>query len=372
MSEFDSTSDLHLKQPTNTLPDIEINLIDLARELLRHGRLILGVALAAALIAAVALLLTPNKYTSRASILPSGGSEKLGGIMGLAGSLGIGPAAGTNENSSMLYPSILRSDVIRNGVLAKPYPAQNGSIKLNDYFDMNDPNELRAALSRITSIAVDKKLGVISLGVETTDPVLSQAVTGEYLDRLEDYLNNKRRSQAAENQEYLERQQAQGKAELTAAEEKLNQFMKANRNWSVSDDPQLQTELARLKRDVTLKSETYLLLTQQLEMARLDARRDVPIVRVLDQPSLPTIKSGPARTLTTIFTFVLAMTLMIMAVVGLHLLRQVIRTAGKQSLNELREEFERSVPASRRLISLIRAPEAIIGRRKREKGQVSV
>ncbi len=371
MSEYDSDSAPYQKQPANTLPDIEINPLELARDLLRHSRLIVGVTLAAGLIAAVAMLLAPNKYTSHASILPSGGSQKLGGIMGLAGSLGIGPASGADENSSMLYPSILKSNVVRDGVLAEHYPTQNGSVTLDDYFEIEDPNELRAALSRMTSVAVDKKLGVISLGVETTDPVLSQAVMGAYLERLEDYLNNKRRSQAAENEDYLERQQAQGRAELTAAEEQLKEFMKSNRNWSISDDPELQTELARMKREVTLKSETYLLLTQQLEMARLDSRKDVPIVRVLDPPSLPTVKSGPARTSTTIFASLLAMSLVIMAVAAGHLMRKMLQAAGRQSVNALREEFERSVPASRRLISLVRSPEKLVRGRRRKREEVS-
>jgi uncharacterized protein involved in exopolysaccharide biosynthesis len=366
MSVHNSVVEKAQTESPKTLPEIQINLLDLTRELLRRSRLIIAVTVAAGLVAAAVMLATPNKYTSHASVLPSGGSEKLGGIMGLAGSLGIGPAAGTDANSSALYPSILRSNVVRDGVLSETFPTRKGHLTMQEYFEIQDRNELRGALSRVTHIAVDKKLGVIRLGVETTDPVLSQAVMGEYLEQLEDYLINKRRSQAAENELYLERQQAQGKAELAAAEEELERFMKANRNWAVSDNPEIQTELARLKREVTLKSETYLLLTKQLEMARLDARKDVPIVRILDSPSLPTVKSGPARTSTTVFTSVLTFTLMILAIVVLHVVRQAFQAAGPQSVSELRREFERSVPASRRLIHLARAPEKLVRRHRHQ------
>lgn len=371
MSKCNSANTESPQNSSSSLSDIEINLLDLARDLLRHSSLIIAVTVIAGLVAATVMLLTPNKYTSHASILPSGGSQKLGGIMGLAGTLGIGPATGADENSSMLYPSILSSNVVRDGVLEEQYPTRNGHVTLPEYFEIEDPNELRGALSRATHVAVDKKLGVISLGVQTNDPVLSQAVMAEYLERLEDYLINKRRSQAAENVVYLERQQAQGQAELAAAEEELKQFMEANRNWAVSDNPELQTELARLRREVTLKSETYLLLTKQLEMARLDARKDVPIVRVLDQPSLPTTKSGPARTSTTLFASILAMTLTIMAIVGCHLIRQALRAAGEESVDRLREEFQRSVPASRRLMTLVRSPEKLLNERGRRQEEVS-
>lgn len=296
------------------LPAIEINpkeIIDLFRQ---KKVWLIGITVAVMIIAATILLFTPNRYTSHASILPSGNSSDLGGLMGLASNFGLGGSGGlSDENSSALYPSILNSNLVRDGVLEQSYAVTtaNGQhdINLSDYFGQTDPNELRAALTRQTTIDTDKKLGVVRLRVETTSPQLSQQVLEQYLTQLEDYLKNKRRSQASDNESYLSKQLAHRQAELTTAEDHLKQFMQVNRNWASSTDPELNMALGRLKREVQVANETCLLLTQQLELARLEAQKDIPIVRLLDEPSLPTTKSGPARTVTTIFSGMAALLL---------------------------------------------------------------
>ncbi len=298
-------------QPSRSFQsDIEINPVEFIRQLKKNSRLIAAIVIGVMLLTAGVMVLTPNRYRSHASILPSGSRDRLSGLMDIAGQFGVGGSASANENSSALYPSILRSNLVRAGVLKKQYmitsEGDDHAIQLPEYFTTDDPTELRSALSKITSVSEDKKLGIISLGVETTDPQLSQAVLSEYLTQLETYLRFKRCSQARENETYLTNQRALRSTELTQAEDSLQQFLKVNRNWTTSSDPQLQTELARLRREVELQAKTYLLLSQQLELTRLEVQKDVPIVRVLDEPSLPTRKSGPRRTFTTLLVGCLA------------------------------------------------------------------
>lgn len=295
-------------------PALEINPVEII-DLFRQKKIwILGAVLAAMIVMATLMLFTSNRYTSHASILPSGGSNNITGLMGLASNFGFGGGSSmTDENSSALYPSILGSDLVRDGVLGKEYTTSQGNssskIRLNEYFDLDDPNELRVALARQTLVSTDKKLGIVRIRVETTDKNLSRGILQAYLDQLEDYLNNKRRSRANENQTYLSNQLAIRAKELRENENELQAFMEANRNWATSTDPELNLTLGRLKRAVTLSSETNLLLLQQSELARLEAQKDIPIVRLLDTPSLPTTKSGPARTVNTIFAGLTALLL---------------------------------------------------------------
>ena len=295
-------------------PTLEINLNDII-DLFRQKKIwITSCVLAAMIVMATVMIFTPNQYTSHASILPSGKSSGISGLMGLASNFGFGGAGSADENSSALYPSILNSDLVRDGVLDQTYEISSEGpdkeIRLNEYFEQEDPNQLRAALSRQTLISTHKKLGIVRLRVETTNRYLSQEILREYICQLEDYLNNKRRSRANENQTYLSNQLLTRSAELREAEDRLEQFMKSNRNWATSTDPELNLTLGRLKREVRLATETNLLLTQQMELARLEAQKDIPIVRLLDTPSLPTTKSGPSRTVNTIFAGLTAFILM--------------------------------------------------------------
>jgi uncharacterized protein involved in exopolysaccharide biosynthesis len=310
-NSHDTTFTSDSAQPSRSFQsDIEINPVEFIRLLKRNRRLIAAVVVGVMVLTAAAMVFTSNRYRSHASILPSGSRDRLSGLMDIAGQFGVGSLASADENSSALYPSILHSDLVCDGVLKNQYEIMSGgdhrAIQLPEYFATDDPTELRLALSEITSVGEDKKLGIIRMGVETTDPKLSQAILEEYLSQLETYLRVKRRSQARENETYLTDQRALRSIELTQAEDSLQQFMKVNRNWTTSSDPQLQTELARLRREVELQAKTYLLLFQQLELARLEVQKDIPIVRVLDEPSLPTKKSGPRRTLTTLLAGCLA------------------------------------------------------------------
>ena len=149
----------------------------------------------------------------------------------------------------------------------------------------------------ITRISADKKTGVVTLSVETTVPELSQAVAGQYLAQLEDFNRHQRRSQARENADYLNRQMAQTKTELETAEDELQVFRQYNSDWPVSSDAGLVKELSRLQRAVEVKTQTYLYLSREYESAQLEAQKDIPIVSILDKPSLPTVKSGPHRSI---------------------------------------------------------------------------
>jgi len=84
---------------------------------------------------------------------------------------------------------------------------------------------LRAALTEITEIDTDKKLGIVSILVETTDPVLSRAVLRQYQTELEDYLVHKRRTTAGENEKYLTAQVKDQHLELAESEDRLERFM---------------------------------------------------------------------------------------------------------------------------------------------------
>lgn len=346
-------------QPSTDQPyqrDIEINPMVFLRQLRQRRLLIAAVVLGAMSITAVVMVLTPNSYRSYASILPSGSRDQLSGLMEIAGQFGVGSMGSADENSSSLYPSILRSDLVRDGVLGKPYEVTDesgaSSLALHEYFETEDPSELRAALSKSTSINEDKKLGIIKLNVETIHPELSQAVLHEYLTQLETYLGTKRRSQARENEAYLVVQQKARGEELRQAENSLQQFMQVNRNWNSSSDPQLQTELARFKRVLDVRAKTYLLLTQQLELARLEVQKDIPIVRVLDEPSLPTLKSGPRRTFTTLLVGCLTFLLVVTWLFVRDLYRQMISSEGGDSTDSRPEDDFNSRIRPSRLLKL--------------------
>ncbi len=273
-------------------------IFDLLRLFVGRNRLIGAVVLAVMVLTAVGVLFIPNKYRSVATILPSDTSKKVSALQSLADLTGM---PSTETSPSELYPTILSSRAVQSAVLEKQFTfSHDGEVRavtLPEYFGQSNPDLLRHKLAGITRINADKKTGVVTLNVETTMPGLSQAVAGEYLAQLEDFNRHERRPQARENADYLNRQMAQTKTELETAEDDLQQFRQHNIDWPISTDAELVKELGRLQRAVEVKTQTYLYLSREYESAQLEAQKDIPIVSILDKPSLPTVKSGPHRSL---------------------------------------------------------------------------
>ena len=336
-----------------------IKIFDVARLFLLKRYFVIGVTASVMLLAAGYMLLKPNLYESSATVLPSGTIDRMAELKSLAG---LGGLTATDENSSELFPSIIRSHLVKDAVLNRTYTWSAGdrthTVRPAEYFDTDNPDELRAELAGITNIHRDKKTGVITVRVRTEYPQLSQQMLQACLTELEDFNLNKRRSQGKVNAVYLARQLDKKMAELQKAEVLLQQFQRVNRDWAITSDPEILTELTRMQRDVEIRSKTYLFLTQEYEVAKLDAQKDIPIVRILDQPSLPTKKVAPKRALTVAVATVMAFIFSVMAVIIGEVFRRVKDGPEQDSYRAFRSDFSRTFPRANRVLARLDREEA--------------
>ncbi|MCP4705380.1 MAG: hypothetical protein GY865_12310 [candidate division Zixibacteria bacterium] len=335
----------------------EIILIEMAKYLLNQKKTIILLTFAVMLLVSVKVLLEPNQYSSTASLLPSGNINK---VSQLSNMIGFGANNISDENSSELYPVILSSRLIQESILSRRYEFtdknQNLSLTLPEYFETENPQQQRQSLSSITKIKTDPKTGSIHLAVETEYPGLSQAVLSAYLFELENYNLFKRNSKGQRNAEYLENQLRETKAELTTAENNLEAYRFANQNWLYSDDASIIKESRRHKRKVEILSQSYINLLGRYEVARQDANNDLPMVAVLDQSSLPTLKSGPRRTITVLLSgmaafFMIIFVLLIKAV--FHYKSKVENNIYYQSLED---DIDKTISKSSRIFTIIKKP----------------
>ncbi len=330
----------------------EIDLFALTGLFVKRKKWIAAAVGSVVLAVTAIMLLLPNKYKSTAVILPSGMVDRMSDLKDL---VGLGGLAVTEENSSELFPVILRSRLIHEAVLNRGYSfthnSKRMSLTLAEYFDLDNPDKLCKALADITSIRLDKKTGVIDIAVETKYPEFSRAILNEYVAELETFNLHKRRSQAKDNAQYLARQLKEMQQELERAEDSLERFQLVNRDWATSSDPAITKMLLRQQRDIEVKSKTYLFLRQEYEIAKLDAQKDLPIVRILDRPTLPTEKSTPHRMLAIAVSGTLSLFAALFFVVVVEALKK--RSAGpdKESYQTLAKDLQRTFPRVTRLVS---------------------
>ena len=338
-------------------------MVGMARVILKNLRMIVSITAAVMLITAVVVFLMPDEYTSTASILPSGKSDNLSALKQLAGLTG--GAVDIGENSSALFPEILRSNQVRDAVAGAKYgfsfDGEQHNFSFEEQFGTDNREILRDAVASVTEISSDAQTGIIDIMVTTEYPQLSQKILQKMLEELERFNSEIRRSQAKESARYLERELNERDKELSAAEQRLAEFQKANQNWYATTDPEILTELSRLRRDIEINSQAYLLLREQYELAQLSVQKDIPVVSLLDSPTLPAMKSGPRRKLIIFVAGLLAF----IASLGLVLIREAYRNWAKRSdvnsLSELKGEIVRTFPVVNRLFLKRKAESSVSG-----------
>lgn len=342
-----------------TGPEDEISLLDLAIVLAKHKKLILGLPLAAAIVAAVVSFLLPNVYTATAKILPpqqaqSSATALLAQFGALMGGGSASPLAFRNPND--LYVGMLKSRTIADFLIER--------FELQKLYDEKTLVETRKELMKNTSISSGRD-GIITIEFEEKDPKRAAAIANGYVEGLYKLTTSVAVTEASQRRLFFENQLKQTRDQLAQAEVALRGAIDrkglagidvqsrailepsaqlraqialrevqlgAIRIFATDRHPdieRLRHEIANMKRELTkleggdgepkpaaitseglenlrrFKDVKFLerlteLLTQQFEAAKIDEAKDISIVQVLDKAIEPDKKSWPKRTLITI------------------------------------------------------------------------
>ena len=328
-----------------------ISLYDFFSLLVEKRRMIAACLAVVILPALLMLLLTPNQYRSTATILPSKKVDNLDNLKAVAGLFG---SPIQTEGTPELFPVVLRSRLIADAVVHHDYrltlDGVDSSFTLVDYFDTDNRDLQYAALKKITEISKDKETGYITVAVETEHPELSQAIVGQYLAELERYNIHSRMTKAKRKEGYLSREVAAREKLLLAAQDSLRIFQEGHRNWASTDNPAILSDLSRLKRDVAILEQNFLYLTKEHEAAKLEVQLDTPVITILDQPSLPELKSGPYRLTILMALTVMTMLVTVMVIAVAEGMRREIRESRSGSYARFRDNVQTAFPTTTKLV----------------------
>lgn len=307
--------------PDNRQPDEdEIKLLDLLIVLAKHKKRIIGVTLAAALLAVGYALSLPNIYTATAKILPpqsqssaSAMLSQLGGLAGMAGSsLGI-------KNPNDLYIAMLKSRSLMEKVVKR--------VDLQKVYGQETLNGAMSALEGSAVISSDKG-GFIIVEVSDKDPQLAANLANIFIEELNKLLQTYSLTDAAQKRTFFDQQLRQAKDRLTDAELALDKT------------PNTSLKYLDALRNLKYQEAVWEMLAKQFEMAKLDEAKDFPLIQVLDKATPPEKKSKPKRStiiiLATLAAFFLAV---IWAFISEALARSGSDPEQGARLQELRRAF---------------------------------
>lgn len=266
-------------------------------------RVVLAYALVAGGVGAVVVLLLPKVYYARTSFAaetpePPNLSGSLAQFAGQFNLLGLGGARTPDFYSDLLTSRRVLTTLATTRI---ENPAEGNADSLYriysrgrmDSLTLRNTEKILKTLGRRLDATVDARTGVIRVELGAPSPTVAAAALDSLLAITNRFALTNLRSRASARRIFAEKQAAEARQALEAAEDSLRDFYEENRR--VSDSPRLQFEEASLRRRVDLRQDLYLALSRELDQARIEEVRDTPILNVIDPPVPPSRHERPNR-----------------------------------------------------------------------------
>lgn len=349
--------DSKVMAPRESADENAFSLIAILIALTQRKKLVLGMPVAMACIAAAVSLLLPNVYSSSTTLMPPQQAQSSAGALlsQLGGAAGLAGAVTGLKNPNDLYVSMLRSRTVADRMIAR--------FDLKKAYDVKSQEAARKALALNTGVSSGKD-GLITITVEDKDQKAVAPMARAYVEELTELTKVIAVTEASRRRVFYERQLEITKDKLGQAEANLKGGLESGgvssaesdsraivetiarlraqvsakeiqlgsmRAFLTADNPQyrsvqeelnsMRAELSRLEngrgasaagngdnlekpaglenvkilRDVKYYQMLYELLAKQYEIARLDESKDSSVIQVLDSAVEPERKAKPAR-----------------------------------------------------------------------------
>lgn len=365
MNEIHTTA----SAPGQAETEREFNLIDFLIVLARYKKMVIGLPLAAAIVAAAISFILPNEYKASAKLLPpqqaqSGAAALLSQLGGAAGAVA-GVAGLKNPND--MYVGMLKSRTVADRLIQ--------SFDLERVYEVDSREKARKMLDENTTV-VSGKDNLITIEVESKEQKLVAKLANGYVDELRRLTRELAVTEASQRRVFFERQLELAKDNLAKAEMTLKGALDTHGVISVDSDSRaivetvsrlraqisakeiqinsmrafvtinnqnfvraqeelnsLRAELSKLEngrpaeagdavqdagkrvglenikilRDVKYFQMLYELLAKQYEVARLDEAKDTAVIQVLDSAIEPERKFRPRRAIIILLSTIFAL-----------------------------------------------------------------
>ena len=322
--------------------DDEISLWEVLAVLLRRRGVIVASTLVVGALAVTFALVRAPSFSTQASFQPQGSEASQSQLLALASQFGVNVGGGGAELSPAFYAELLTSREILLRVAEFDFLVDGATVRLVDLLEIEEDTEelrLKEAVEWLRESAVSvqtgRETGIVTVGVTTDWSELSVQIADRLLHEVSRFNLETRQSQAASERGFIEARVDNAREDLQQAENELQSFLQANRQFQ--DSPELAFQYERLQRNVSLRQQVFTTLVQSFEQARIAEVRDTPVITVLQPPYLP---PGPDERRLKLF---LALGLVLGAMGGTVLAFVVEAFKRPGSGDPAREEFQRTL-----------------------------
>ena len=287
----------------NQSRDDDLSLVAIATLLLRSRWRVIRWTVGGALLALATVILRPPLFRAAASFSPQGADASKSNLASLAGQFGVAIPSSGQAQSPEYYARLVKSRTLLLSLALDTVSVQEldgRQMALLDLFEINGTNEpLRQDLGveqlmKMIGTSVSKPTGIVEVTVQTKWRSVSLALVSAIVRRVNEFNQRSRSSQAGAERKFVEGRMAAADGDLRDAEDRLRQFVRANRQ--ISNSPDLTLERDRLDRIVSQRQQVYTTLSQSFEEARIREVRDTPVITMVESPSVPARAEPRGRT----------------------------------------------------------------------------
>jgi len=335
-----------------TSTEDSMDVFQILKKIYVNRRVIGIITLSSFLMGVIIALSIENAYTARTIFVPQANgnsrpSSTLSGIASLAGiNLGTSPST-SNILPPTLYPQILGSTEFKRSLLRSKLILNSDSIRLSEYFTLNQEKEYFDFLKRYTldlprtilgsfnsehkrpSILKSERLfneiteleqalyktldsrlvlnlnqqeGFVVLEYTDKDKYIAAQIIENAKNLLQQAIISFKIQSANEVLNFANKQYKENKILFESLQDSIALFKDKNINISSS---LYKNRLNRLERDLAVLSSVDEQLASQVEQAKLEVSKNTPVFTVIEPVTIPFQRSYPKRTLiTTVWTLI--------------------------------------------------------------------
>lgn len=192
----------------------------------------------------------------------------------------------------------------------------NAPKTFNPYHLSKKDNDIVSLIRKQVAISVNKKDGVITIGVETQDPLICKTIADSVRTRLQQFITEYRTSKSRNDLDYYKKLTAEAKQAYEKARQLYGSYSDANTDIILES---YRAKKDDLENDMQLKFNTYSTMNTQLQAAKAKVQERTPAFTIIKGASVPIRPSGPKRMI-----FVLGMLVLATVVISVYAIKDII------------------------------------------------
>ena len=349
------------KQPNlnNLIEEGSIEIVPILKNIWKEKRLIIKTSISFFFIGCFVALLSPIVYTSQTTFVPQVSGDdmsisnrsQLGSLASLAG-ININPTEMKSDSylSPLVYTNIVNSEEFSLRLLNEELINLNGDrftikeylLSSGSYFNFNpikfikkytiglflnnetneinedllknynfikdeDFNLLHSFREKFT-IELNEKEGYIKVFATDTNPFVSSQLVELITKSLQSKIIKIRTNKIRERLEFSKEQYEIKQLEFDILQNELAEFKDSNKSISTA---RFMAELQKLETEYQLQQNILINLASEYNNNKIKLNKDTPIFSVIDEVSVPNIRSKPKRSLLIIIYVFLGLVLSI-------------------------------------------------------------